>query len=382
MVGVLPLAAKTLGFEGEDAIERVLKKMEKGEIRSETFLAAFGKQLKAFTAPAAIKAADGNRAAMNRLNNSWQKFQNTIHQAGFGDAMKEIYAFLVDLMDVMNPVAKFLTRTLSKAFMIVTFPIRMLIAALGDLSDYIGGIVSKDFKELSDKILKFDAEIVGTILGIILLGKTFKVVGAVFGKAAGMFLGPLGRISKSVKGLKTDIHGIGGDITTMEKGSKDGVGKTGKAGVAGTVGTRIASAIGKGLVSLSWIGLGVTIANSIYDGLLTIPLFKEIDDGIRESQKKERSSVSRIEANWMGEPKDSTEKKAITMTEYLNRNLETLSKTIKDALPSSTSPMQQFGVKVEINGDIKEFVDVTVEQKTFEQMEADKDSLLGNAVGN
>ena len=96
----------------------MLKAIEAREVSAEKFIRTFGKVLDDFADPAARIAAEKNRAAMERLKNSFAVFVNEIHKSGFADIMMTIYDGLSNMLDVMTPVARFVTRNFKSSFLL------------------------------------------------------------------------------------------------------------------------------------------------------------------------------------------------------------------------------------------------------------------------
>lgn len=82
--GAFRLAAQAMGVtEGE-----LSKMLERGEVIASDFLPRFAAALRSQLGDTAVQAADGAQQAMNRLASAWERFVQSVSDAGVGDGLK------------------------------------------------------------------------------------------------------------------------------------------------------------------------------------------------------------------------------------------------------------------------------------------------------
>lgn len=191
----------------------LFKLMEQGKLLSADILPKFAKQLQnlANNNDGVAIALEKNFApALSRAQNQLKILSNEFFE-GLKPALMEMLSNFVDIGGESGNLAKVLGRTLGNALSWLTFPIRLVVAALADIRYYI--------KELTGMSDEFEGKLLTWALTAFTLYKVIKKL--VQGLA--LLKGGLKAIEK-VKGVADNVQGGGGSGGTdpKSKGAKSG----------------------------------------------------------------------------------------------------------------------------------------------------------------
>lgn len=149
-----------------------------------------------------------NRVAMERMRQSWMKFQDQIFQGGFGEEMTKLFNMLADIMNINGPAGKAIGE-FAKGFI---ESMRLIIAHAYDAFILITAIIQKFLDKLGvqkdemGKIWNWAGMIVGALLFGNALARILSIIKAIAGFKATMKL--LGGVFGSGQGGGTpDIPG-------------------------------------------------------------------------------------------------------------------------------------------------------------------------------
>lgn len=175
MPAVMQIAAKSMGMTTKE----FLKAMEDGKVAAEDFLPAFSEAMRELAAPGLEKAFKSVSFAQKKMMAEWKLFKNSLFTAGLDKLFKALFHTIEDLLVVMRPFAVFLVSALSAFIRGVLFPIRFVIALIGDLFDLANYYMNKFLGFNLDDV----AETIGTVIGTL----------------ASLIGGAVGGISKAIR---------------------------------------------------------------------------------------------------------------------------------------------------------------------------------------
>ena len=213
---LLTAAAKEAGLAVEEI--GIDKLMERGELTVEKILPFFNKEL--------LKIAENNNAyskairenfapALGRATNALKELSNEIFQGGLKDGLLFVLNTFSDLGKESKGLAQILGSVLGGAVMGLTFPFKLLYAAMVDIANFMG-------LEMSGDIIKMTSSIMGAVAGALLLGKALKLIGSA-----------AGGIKKVNDALRS------GKNTKTTSGKRGGVGTTAAAAAGGAYASTI-----------------------------------------------------------------------------------------------------------------------------------------------
>ncbi|QYC52527.1 putative tape measure protein [Salmonella phage SSBI34] len=214
---------------------KFMKMMENGEITAKKLMPLIGKYFSeaANRGGALEKALQGNRVAMQRMQQSWINMQNAIFMGGFGDAMTKIFNDLSRLMETNMDTAKSFGEILGQlitgawdaatavynAFVFMGRAIEYFAEKLG----YQGDILSEMFD--------WAAYVAGVGLFIMALKKVYGMIAAIAG-----LRGALGGVRDALGGDLASGGKPGGPNTGGRGGSPWGKPTKGGGGWLGKIG--------------------------------------------------------------------------------------------------------------------------------------------------
>lgn len=171
--GSMQIFAQAMGVSEAEMIKMV----ETGKVMSHEVLPAFGLALqKAARQGGALDTKlQSLRVAEGKMRNDWESFQETIFKSGFSDTLSEIYLAIGDLLAGLKPIMAPIIGFLSGFISSITWVIRLIAAALGDFSDFLG----RDNIQLLADIGKMLGYVAGLFASVI--GMALKIGGVIFG---------------------------------------------------------------------------------------------------------------------------------------------------------------------------------------------------------
>ncbi|QHZ60035.1 hypothetical protein PJKIFABJ_00099 [Pseudomonas phage PE09] len=134
MPGAMSAMAEAAGFgDGPDAVAKLFKAMENGEVKSAAVLEKFSKILaeRARDGDALAKAMESTAAQQARMNNAFSDSVAVFAAGGFDKGMAAFFKEMADAMTRSEPLIK----ALGGAFEILMKPINALIRLIGDLGE-------------------------------------------------------------------------------------------------------------------------------------------------------------------------------------------------------------------------------------------------------
>lgn len=194
MPGVISAMAEAAGFgTGEDAVAKLFKAMENGEVKSKEVLEKFAAILaeRARRGDALAKAMKSTAAEQERFNNAFSDSVLAFAEGGFDKALASTFKEMASALSR----SKGGVEALGRAFEILVKPFRAFVRLMGDLGEEI--------------------EPMAKALGV---GKGEMVA---FGLAAVANLTPLGRILTVISGIVLAVE----DFVTFMKGGESQFGK-------------------------------------------------------------------------------------------------------------------------------------------------------------
>lgn len=203
-------------------VEKLMDKMQKGELKAAKVLPFVAKYYAeaARKGGALNKALEGNRVAMQRMNQTWINFQNDIFQGGFGEQMTKIFNDLAKVLsengELAKNMGKFFSKMIEGAWDMVTYVHDAFVLFSRILDHYIEEWGVKG--ETMNKIFDWGAYILGIVIFTSFVAKLF------------------GWLTK-IAGLAGALGAVKDAVTTMGKGGGAAGGKTpGKGGRGFSVG--------------------------------------------------------------------------------------------------------------------------------------------------
>lgn len=196
-------------------IEKLMDLMQKGELKSAKIMPLIAKYYAeaANKGGALDKALDGNRVAMQRLQQSWMNFQNAIFEGGFGEQMTRIFRDLATILSSNGELAT----NLGHFFGQIMEGFWDMVTEVHD--DFI----------LLDRIFSYYAQKLG-IQGDI-MKEIFNWAGYAIG--IGIFVTGLGKIF----GILSKIAGLRGALVAIRGAMGADLGAAAAAGAAGAMTT-------------------------------------------------------------------------------------------------------------------------------------------------
>tara|TARA_Y100000588_G_scaffold244854_1_gene259111 strand:- start:41334 stop:42314 length:981 start_codon:yes stop_codon:yes gene_type:complete len=194
----------TMSQQKQEAALRKL--MENGKAIASEILPHFGKELQKLARAnnGLAKALEDNfNPSLMRAKNTLTELMNTMWENG----MKQAFTSITDSFTVLGQEAGSLAKTLSSflggAIMGLTFPIKLLLAGIGDLVSFMKDLFGIT-DETADGFLTFTAKAAGVAAGLLGLFKIVKMlVGGVSAIAKGF-----GLLSNSAKGASAAVGGV------------------------------------------------------------------------------------------------------------------------------------------------------------------------------
>ena len=153
------------------------KLMEQGKLTTDLVLPFFAKNLRdlANNNDALTKALEQNfQPALGRATNTLRDLSNEIFQGGLKDGLLFVLNTFSDLGKESKGLAQTLGSVLGGAIMGLTFPFKLLYAAMVDVANFMG-------LEMNGDIIKMTSAIMSAVAGALLLGKALKLIGSAAG---------------------------------------------------------------------------------------------------------------------------------------------------------------------------------------------------------
>jgi len=160
MPGAISAMAEAAGFKGEDAVAKLFKAMENGEVKSKDVLEKFAAILaeRSRKGDALAKAMESTAAQQARMNNAFTDAVMIFSEGGFDSGMASFFKTLADAMTRAEP----LIRALGGAFDILIKPVNAVFTLLGDLGELWPDLASG--VGMSEKALAALAVTVATLM--------------------------------------------------------------------------------------------------------------------------------------------------------------------------------------------------------------------------
>jgi tape measure domain-containing protein len=216
--GGIRIFADALGV-GE---QEFFKMMESGSLLAADVLPKVAEQMASVArrGGALETAIKSNRAAMGRMTTMFQEFKVALFAAGLDELTRGIFQTATNLMFALKPIAVFFTSTLATAIKVASFPIRLIIALMADLTEMFKFELPEGFSESGSKAVGFAAGLLFLWKGASLVRKMFKFITGPIGKFAGM-LGTATATtaigSKVLIGLGSALGFVGRNIFTLSR---------------------------------------------------------------------------------------------------------------------------------------------------------------------
>lgn len=264
----------------------LFKLMEQGKLLSADILPKFAKQLQNLANNnngVAIALEKNFAPALSRAQNQLKILSNEFFE-GLKPALMEMLGNFVDIGGESGNLAKVLGRTLGNALSWLTFPIRLVVAALADIRYYI--------KELTGMSDEFEGKLLTWALTAFTLYKVIKKL--VQGLA--LLKGGL----KAVEAVKDNVYGTkntGGEGTDKGRGKRSG----------GILKDFIAAGIIVGGVEAAFEGVTGTVSRFMNTEERTNAILKPIID--KKIAEQERGYVPNINPYQTPPPKMEVEVK-------------------------------------------------------------------------
>lgn len=254
--GGIALFTKALGMTEP----QFFKAMENGTLLAKDTLPKLAKQMAANAREgnALGEALNSSVVAGGRLRNAWQEMTAAIFRSGFDQALGKVYNALANLVEVLTPVAVFITSVLSRAFDMVAYPLRILSQLLQWFVSLFGPIHENEMAKFLGTVLGLVAGFRGLAFVLTMIVGSFKQI-----MAMGI-IGFLGKVIKQLMAIEilsslSDIFLGGGK--SKDKGSKGG--KGGGSGKGSGKGSSGRTTFGKIVDVFASAGIGDSIKNAL-----------------------------------------------------------------------------------------------------------------------
>ena len=242
-----------------------------------------------------------NRVAMERMRQSWMKFQNQIFEGGFGKEMTDLFNMLANMMENNGPLGQAIGE-FAAGFV---HAMKLILATAYDTFTLISAIIQKFLDKLG--VQKEDMGKIwnwaGMIVGVLLFGNALARVLAIL---------------KAITGMKGALKIVGAILGTgAAAGAADALGgaTTGGSGGEGgkpsggkpSRGAKVAAGIGMGSKTLIWSAVAWEISDA-----LNHMLGSSNEEGIQWAVNQWDAA-----GNWFSGQRKATDDKRL---DYLKKN--------------------------------------------------------------
>ncbi|URC22114.1 tape measure protein [Serratia phage vB_SmaM-ChuuTotoro] len=312
-------------------VEKLMDKMQKGELKAAKVLPFVAKYYAeaARKGGALNKALEGNRVAMQRMNQTWINFQNDIFQGGFGEQMTKIFNDLAKVLsengELAKNMGKFFGKMIEGAWNMVTYVHDAFVLFSRILDHYIEEWGVKG--ETMDKIFDWGAYILGIVIFTSFVAKLF--------------------------GWLTKIAGLAGALGAV----KDAVTTMGKGGGAAGGGKGVKGGKGFSVGLPAWIA-AASLAGQVSEAQSDMPAFLQ-----KVQDNNNRPTMWTDITDWWG---DLQGKKEDRRAEYLRAaGLDQVGYQASNPFPSKLPTQQVEGdVTIKIDaGELQKYVKAVVDEQ-------------------